>query len=262
VANWRGRWFAELRQLRVLVMIVASAGVLGISSTAAHAASEPVVHVYDVQVTGTLRPKLSLPSKPLRLDFGYSQTSKWTETYKGVRLEVQTLEYVEPTMAMRMSGKGKGTVTGSIKYGLFGPHIKSCGLSSNRPEPGSLNLVGSPYSSSGAGSVTYKLVLITGRSATTPALRSSKCSFFEGNWAKFTGAPVGPDGGMATGYIDTRMLRFTVEFRTPQQTGQLGFPLNQLHAGAGFVLNLKGKTKDGRKTSEGTARITFVPRPS
>lgn len=246
----------------MLVTVAVSAAVLGSAITAAHAASEPVVYVYDVQVTGTFRAALSLPSKPLRLDFGYSQISKWTETYKGVRLEVQTSESGEPTMAMRMSGKGKGTVTGSIKYGLFGPHIKSCGLSSNRPEPGSLNLVGSPYSSSGLSAVTYKLVLITGRSGKTPALRSSTCSFFEGDLAKFSGARVGPGGGIATGSIDTRALGFTVEFRTPQQPGQLDFPLDRLHAGAGFVLNLKGKTKDGRKTGEGTARITFFPRPS
>jgi hypothetical protein len=261
VANWRGRWFGDLRQLSLLAVIVASTALLGFAATAAQAA-EPIVHIYDVQITGTFRAALALPSKPLRLDFGYSQTSRWTETYKGVRLEVQTSEYGEPTMAMRMSGKGKGTVTGSIKYGLFGPHIKSCGLSSNRPEPGSLNLVGSPYSSSGPGSVTYKLVLITGRSGKTPALRSSTCSFFEGDLAKFSGARVGPGGGTATGSIDTRALGFTVEFRTPQQPGQLDVPLDRLHAGAGFVLNLKGKTKDGRKTGEGSARITFVPRPS
>lgn len=255
MAHWRGRWFAELRQLRVLVLIVASAGMLGIPITAAHAA-EPVVHVYDVQVTGVLRATLSLPSKPLRLDFAYSETSRWTETYKGVRLEVETSEFGPERIEMRMAGKS--TVAGSIKYGLSGPHIKSCRLSTNRPEPGSLSLSGTP---SGTG---YRLGVRTGRNTSRPALRSSNCSYYEGNWAKFTGSRVGPGEGIATGLVDTRSVTFTLDFRTPQQTGQLGFPLNRLTAGEGFVLNLKGKTKDksGLKKSEGTARITFVPQPS
>ena len=223
-------------------------------------AKVPIVYVYDVQVTGTFRATLALPSKPLRLDFAYSEISKWTETYKGVRLEVRTSEDGEPRIEMKMSGKG--TVLGSIKYGLSGPHIKSCGLSSNRPEPGSLSIGGSPYSTSGPGAVTYALRVYTGRSGTTPALRSSTCSYFEGNGAKFSGARVAPGGGTATGAIDTRRLTSTVEFRTPQQPGQLGFPLNHLHTGTGFVLDLKGKTTAGRKVSEGTVRIRFVPRPS
>ena len=67
---------------------------------------------------------------------------------------------------------------------------------------------------------------------------------------------------MATGIIYTRAEALTADYRAPQQPGQLGFPLNRLETGAGFVLNLKGTTKNGRKTSIGTTRIRFVPRPS
>jgi hypothetical protein len=95
-------------------------------------------------------------------------------------------------------------------------------------------------------------------------LRPSNCAYYEGNLAKFAGVRIGPGGGVAAGYIDTRAVRFALEFGTPQPAGQLGFPLNPLNAGTGFVLNVKGKTKDqaGRHTSEGTVRIKFVPRPS
>jgi hypothetical protein len=260
VARYGGRWFGRARQVGWLAVLVVSAALLGFAVTAARAASAPVVYVYDVQVNGTLRATLGLPSKPLRSDFAYTEISKWTETYKGVRLEVRTSEFGEPRIEMKMAGKG--TVTGSIKYGLSGPHIKSCGLSSTRPEAGSFNLGGNPYSASGQGAVTYALRLYTGRSGNAPALRSSRCSYFEGNAAKFSGTRIASGDGMATGYIDTRRLTFTVEFHTPQQPGQLSLPLNRMHTGAGFVLTLKGKTKGGRKSSEGTARITFVPRPS
>jgi hypothetical protein len=243
-------------QLKGLAAIAAIAAVLGSALTAAAAASEPVGYLYDVQVTGTHRVTFSLPSKPLRLDFAYSETATWKETYKGVRVEVRTSEYGPERIDVRM--EGRGTVTGLIKYGLSGPNIKSCSWSTNQPEPGSLSVSGTP---SGTG---YRLGLRTGRNTSRPPLRSANCSYYEANWARFTAAGVGPGGGLATGWVDTRSLSLTVDFRTPQQSGQLGFPLNRVTAGAGFVLNLKGKTKDqsGLRKSEGTARITFVPRPS
>jgi hypothetical protein len=232
-----------------------------VAVTAALAAAEPVVHVYDVEVTGALRTTFSLPAKPLPLDIGWSETARWTETYKGVRLEVRTPEDAAPWIEMGMLGKGR--VTGSVKYGLTSRH-KSCGLSTNRPEAGLVRLLGTPYASSAPGARRYRLFLATGRSATTPPLRSSTCTYFQGGWAKFTGVRVGPGGGTATGYIDARKVSFEVEFRTPQQPGQLGFPLSRLNAGAGFALDLRGKTREqsGRLVSEGTARITFVPRRS
>lgn len=250
----------SVRQMVRSAIVATGVVMLGTAVAAAWAASEPVVYVYDVQVTGTLRASQSLPSKPGPLDFAYSEISKWTESYKGARLEVQTSEIGEPTIALTLSGKG--TVAGSVEYGLSGPRIKSCGLGSNRPEPASLNIGGSSYGNAGPGAATVQLRFYSGRSSRAPVLRSSKCSYIAGNSAKLTGARVGTGGGTATGSIDTRRLTFTLEFRTPQQPGRLGFPLNRLQAGSGFVLDLKGKTRDGRRTSEGTARIAFVPRPS
>jgi len=248
-----------LRQLKVLVTISVSAAVLGTAASTASVGSEPVVHVYDVQVTGTHQATLSLPRKPLRLDFAYTLTSKWTETYKGVRLEVRTAEFGEPTIEVRNESwrASKGTVAGNIKYKLSGPHIKSCSWSTNRPEPGSLLLAG-------RSSRPAQLNITSGRQTSGLPLRPSNCAYYEGNLAKFAGARIGPGGGVAAGYIDTRAVRFALEFGTPQQAGQLGFPLSALDAGTGFVLNVKGKTKDqaGRHTSEGTVRIKFVPRPS
>ncbi len=247
------------RHFKLLVTIIVSAAVLGTAASAASVVSEPVVHVYDVQVTGTHRATLSLPRKPLRLDFAYALTSRWTETYTGVRIEVRTAEFGEPTIEVKNESwrASKGTVKGSIKYKLSGPHIKSCSWSTNRPEPGSLLL-------SGRSSRPAQLHLTSGRQTSGLPLRPANCAYYEGNLAKFAGARIGPSGGVASGYIDTRTVRFALEFGTPQQAVQLGFPLSPLNAGTGFVLNVKGKTKDqaGRHTSEGTVRIKFVPRPS
>jgi hypothetical protein len=218
------------------------------------------VHVYDVRVVGVLRTTSSLPGKPRPLDFAYSETSRWTETYTGVRLEVRTSEFGEPTIEMRM--EGKGTIAGTIKYELSGPRVKSCDWRTNRPEPGFLRLAGLPYTSAASDGVMYRLNLLTGRQNSN--LRPSKCTYIEANFAKFAGATVGPGGGTAEGYLDVRRIVFQMKLTTPQQAGQLGFPLDRLHAGEAFVLDLKGKTKDhsGLRKSEGSARITFVPRPS
>ena len=249
----------------MLVTIVVGAAVLGTAVAAAYPAAEPVVHVYDVQVTGSVRTTFSLPSKPLPLDFGWSETSTWTETYKEVRLSVQTPEYLpEPTVEMKL--EGKGTITGSIKYGLSGPRSKHCEWRTTRPEPGYLRLSGTPYTSSAPGAKRYQLDLVTGRQRTgRQPPRPISCSYYENpRWAKFSGVRVASGKAVAAGWVDTRSVSFTLELSAPQQTGQLGFPLDRLSAGAGFVLNLKGKTRQqsGRFVSEGTARITFVPRPS
>lgn len=248
-----------LRQLKVLATITVGAAVLGTAASATSVASEPVVHVYDVQVTGTHRTTLSLPNKPLPLDFAYSQTSKWTETYKGVRLEVRTTDFGEPTVDMRNESwlPTKGTVKGSIKYTLSGPRIKKCVWSTNRSEPGSMLL-------SGRSSSPAQINFTSGRRTDRQPLRPSNCAYYEANLAKFAGARIGPGEGIAAGYIDTRAVRLLLEFGSPQKVGQLEFPLSPLEAGTGFALSVKGKTKDqaGRHTSEGTVRITFVPRPS
>ncbi len=256
------RWFGHPGQLGLTAIVCAGIALLGFAVTTARAASNPVVRVYDVQVTGTFRSTLSLPTNPLGGDFAYSEVSKWTETYRGVRLDVQAPEFGDSKIEMRMSGKGKGTVTGSIEYSLSGPRLKSCALRSKRSEPGSLSIGADPYRSLGQGAVTYELHLSTGRSGNTPALPSSKCSYFAGNGARFSGTRVGSGGDVATGYIDSRRLTFAIELHTPREPGQLGFPLNRLHAGAGLVLALRGKTEVGRKLSEGTVRIRFVPRPA
>ena len=111
-----------------------------------------------------------------------------------------------------------------------------------------------------------QLSFTSGRQTDRQPLRPPNCAYFEGNLAKFAGAPIGPGGGVAAGYIDTRAVRFLLEFDDPtqQKAGQLDFPLGPLEAGTGLVLNVKGKTKDqsGRHTSEGTVRITFTPRSS
>jgi hypothetical protein len=256
VRQRNGRSFCDPTQLAAVATIVAGAVLLGFAVKAASAASDPIVHVYDVQITGAHRSTLSLPSKPLRLDFAYAETATWAETYKGVRLEVRTSEFEPARVELRMAGNS--TVAGNIKYGLSGPHVKSCGSTTHRPEPGSLGLWGTPNTNG------YRLDLRTGRNTSRPLTPSAGCTFLEGNMAKFANARVGASGDIATGWIDTRSVVLTLEFRTPQQPGQLGFPLNRLTTGAGFVLNLTGSTRDmsGRKVSRGTARIAFVPRPS
>ncbi len=245
--------------------IVVSAVVFAIVGSTASATSEPVVRMYDVQVIGVLHTTFSLSSKPLPLDVAWSEISTWTETYKGVRLSVQTLEYL-PEPALEMKIEGQGTVTGSIKYGTSGPHSQSCVWRTSRPEPGYLRLSGTPYPSSAPGARRYQLDLVTGRQRTgRQPLRPRSCAYYENpRWAKFSGVRMGPGDGTAAGWVDTRATSFNLELRAPQQAGQLGFPLDRLSSGAGFVLNLKGRTKQqsGRFVSEGSARITFVPRPS
>lgn len=158
---------------------------------------------------------------------------------------------------MRM--EGKGTITGTIKYALSGPRVKSCDWRTNRPEPGYLRLSGIAYTSSAPGAKSNTLNLLTGRQHSQ--LRPTRCSYIEGNWAKFSRAPIEPGEGLATGYLDTRKVVLALELPPPQQAGLLAFPVDHLHAGEGFVLDLNGKTKDhaGLRKIEGTARITFVP---
>ena len=142
------------------------------------------------------------------------------------------------------------------------PGVKSCDWRTNRPEPGYLRLSGIAYTSSAPGAKSNTLNLLTGRQHSQ--LRPTRCSYIEANWAKFSRAPIEPGEGLATGYLDTRKVVLALELPPPQQAGLLAFPVDHLHAGAGFVLDLNGKTKDhvGLRKTEGTARITFVPQPS
>jgi hypothetical protein len=244
-----------LRRRRLGLAIVA--GAVGLGVAVAQAASEPTVHLYDVTVSGALRTTFSLPAKPLPLDLAWSETSTWKETYPGVRLELQTSEFGSEQITMKLAGKG--TITGSMKYVVSGPRLKTCGWSTTKSESAALRLWGTPYST---GATTYRLDLETGRPRTgRQPLRPPSCQYFEGKSATIIGLPVGP-GGVVDGSIDTRAVRLTAMFNTPQQTGQLSFPLNRLTAGAGFVLKLRAKTKAqaGRLVSEGTAQVAFVPR--
>ena len=245
---------------RTLSLFAAGLALLGLGFSAGLASSASVVHVYDVQVKGVYRVTLALPSKPLPLDFGYSEASSWTETYKGVRLEVVTSEFTPDRIELKVSGKG--TVAGKIDYRVSGPGGKNCAWSSTRSEPGELFLGGFPYTASGPGSVTYRLNVRTGRRLGSVPKVPTTCTYYEANFAKFDDAPLGAGGAVASGSILSRSTTLVAELRKPQRPGQLAFPLNRMHAGAGFVLNVKAKTTDtsGRRTSEGTVRITFVPR--
>jgi hypothetical protein len=245
---------------RTLTLFAAGLAVLGLAVPAGGAESASVVHVYDVQVKGVYRVTLALPSNPRPLDFGYSEASSWTETYRGVRLEVVTSELTPDRIELKLSGNG--TIAGKIDYRVSAPGGKNCAWSSSRSEPGELFLGGFPYAASGPGSVTYRLNVRTGRRLSSVPKVPTTCTYYEAAWAKFDNAPLGTGGAVASGSILGRSTTLVVELRKPQQPGQLAFPLNRLHAGAGFVLNVKGKTTDtsGRRTSEGTVRITFVPR--
>jgi hypothetical protein len=245
--------------MRALTVVVACGASLGLLASAAHAAT-PVVHVYDIQVTGVFRVVYSLPSKPLPLDFGYSELSSWTETYPGARLEVQVSEFAPEQIQLRLDGKG--TIKGKTSYSVSGPRIKSCGWKSTRSEPGSLTLFGNPRTPAASGGVAYRIDLRTGRNIGAVPQHPAGCTYYEGNWAKFADVHVGPSGATANGTVDTRSVALVVELPTSQRPGALGFPLNRLYAGGGFVLTAKAKTKDqsGRKLSEGTVRITFTPR--
>jgi hypothetical protein len=245
-----------------LALLAAGIGVLGFVAVAGTARSATVTHVYDVRVTGVFRVTLARPSDPRPLDFGYSQTSTWTETYERVRLEVRASEFTPELIDLRMTGAG--TVKGRISYHVSGPGSRSCAWETSRSEPGALTLSGSGYTASAPGPVTYRLNLSTGRRLGSVQPSPADCTYYEGHSAKLANTSVGPGGGKAEGSVDSRSALLVAEYRKPQRPGRLAFPLNRLYAGAGFVLSLKGKTRDhgGRRTSEGTARITFVPRSS
>jgi hypothetical protein len=245
--------------MRALAIIVACGASLGLFAPAVQAAT-PVVHVYDVQVTGVFRVVYSLPSKPLPLDFGYSERSSWTENYPGVRVEIEISEFAPEQVELRMDGKG--TIKGKTTYSVSGPRIKGCGWKSTRSEQGSLTLFGNPRTPAAPGGVAYRLDLRTGRNIGAVPQHPADCTYYEANWAKFAGVPVGPSGAVGSGTVDTRSVALVVELDKSQRPGAFGFPLNRLYAGAGFVITVKAKSKDqsGRKPSEGTARITCTPR--
>jgi hypothetical protein len=248
------------RLTAALVAIAAGIVVLGTSTAAARPGAEPVVHLYDVRVAGVLRTTFPLPAKPLPLDVGWSETTTWTETYAAVRVTVNTIEYLpEPTIDA--DAEGKGTIAGTIAYRTSGPRVKACEAKTTRSEPAFLRLSGDAYS---AGATRYRLSLATGRRIGGKQVRPLGCTYY-GNPRAIDVAQlrVASGAGRASGRVDTRATSYTLQLSRTQQPGKLDFPLDRLSAGAGFVLVVKGKAKQASGTvSEGSARITFVPRAS
>jgi hypothetical protein len=127
-----------------------------------------------------------------------------------------------------------------------------------------LRLSGNPYSTSAPGATRYRLDLATGRRiGGRKPVRPAGCPYYENpRSVELAGLRVA-SGVSASGRVDTRATSYTLQLSRAQQPGRLDFPLDRLSAGAGFVLVLKGKTRQQSGTiSEATARITFVPRAS
>jgi hypothetical protein len=232
---------------------------------AARATTPPVVHLYDVRVTGTLESKFLLPAKPLPLDLGWKETSTWVETYNAARLTVQPSVYPEGGVELKL--EARGTIAGTIAYSTTGPGPKSCKSITRRPAPARLTIVGTPYGASSGGR-TYRLSLSTGRrpSSTGSPVHPPGCSYYANpRWVRIgqTALRRAP-GSVVTGLLDTRATSLTVEYHSPQQSGALGFPLGALEAGNPFAIRLTGSStqQNGRFVSRGTARIAFAPHPS
>ena len=247
-----------MRTLWVLTAILACAAVLGTAASAASTASEPVVHVYDIRVTGTFRHTFSIHAG--RLVSSYAETTSWSETYRGVRIEVLTSVYGDPMIEVRNASwqKAKGTIAGSIKVTTVNAFGKRHGCSSSSPEPGALALTGqwTPYGAS------YLFHIATGRSPNNPKASPPNCIFEPGGAAHFTRTR--PDGGTESGRIANRSA--TLDLRLPtSKPGQPGLPLDRLQAGTGFAIGFRAKSRTRSQfepsATEGTARITFVPRP-
>jgi hypothetical protein len=261
VGQRQRRRFAD--RLLVAFVAIAAGAVLGTSTAAARPAAEPVVRLYDVRVVGTLRTTFPLPAKPLPLDVGWSETSTWTESYAGVRVTVSTADYL-PEPMVDADAKGKGTIVGATTYRTSGPRSKACVAKTTRSEPAFLRLSGNPYSTSAPGATRFRLDISTGRRlGGRKPVRPAGCPYYENpRSVELERLQVASGGGQASGRVDTRATSYTLQLARTQQPGRLDFPLDRLDAGAGFVLVLKGKVRQPGTISEGTARITFVPRAS
>jgi hypothetical protein len=249
---------------RPLALAALALSCTALVTPASSAADSPSVRVYDVRITGVLRTRFTLQDKP----FGviWREVATWTETYTGVRLNLQTFTVqvlpenrTEELIHMKISSPGK--ITGSIKY--TNASRKQCGWQTTAPDPGRLSLTGTPVDEAVFGPARYQLVLYSGPSVNPQRPQLYNCTYY-GNPrdADFVGVQIGGDGAIGTGAVDTRSVLLRLEFRTSQGGGKLSFPLDRLYAGKGFVLELKGLTKKpfGAFVSEGTARIAFVPR--
>jgi hypothetical protein len=252
----------QLRRPLVVAALVLSLAALATPTT--QAADSPEVRLYDVKVSGVLRTKFALHDK--LSDVIWSEVASWTATYEGVRLELQTLTKLYPAENRAeedvfMSLDGRGKITGTIKY--QNASGKLCGWRTDRPVPGMLRISGTPHDESAPGPARYSLTLGSWQSGNPPPVRIPGCTYHgDSRMAEFDRVTIG--AGVGSGWIDTRVGQLELEFRSPQHGSEMGFPLNRLRAGAGFVLVLEGRTKKpfGAFLSEGSVRYVFQPHGS
>jgi hypothetical protein len=250
-----------------VVVAALALSLAALATPTTRAADSPEVHVYDVKVSGVLRTRFTLEDK--LSDVIWSEVAAWTATYEGVRLNLQTFTVQYPAEnrteeRVHMSLDGRGKIAGTIKY--RNASGKLCGWQTDRPDPGGLRVRGTPYEESAPGPVRYRLELSSWPSVNRPPVRIAGCTYYgDPRLAKFDRVAIGAGGGgVGSGWIDTRKVQLQLDFPSLQQSGQPGFPVDRLHAGAGFVLELRGKTKKpfGAFLSEGSVRVVFQPHRS